>query len=332
MAPTAQLSKADLKLFLQQLQTNSADVTQWNSMMRMSLVRGGLIDLTIYGRRIASTSRFALMAVFPSLLAFLTKHPHAPAVNFTFDVPKAQKRGGAVTSQLTPVKEKMSDAQIKIHEAAIIEIAQWLTALCTPRLKALTGGSLPIETCIRFICANILGAPEYVQHLTDKFVEQSAKYAFTAVEMTELVKSCRGEEDALLVGLAAKLIQKKLDNQINPNYLCRFMAVDGNQILKLKVENLEKEMGLERFGTIQKSEKTDNNMLELEDDSKAIKNSIRSKRNKSRVYEVVGGIEIDGDDQVVEIDADGWEIFSSGKESGSPAKKRKIDRKRAGND
>ncbi|KAK1915957.1 hypothetical protein P3342_003772 [Pyrenophora teres f. teres] len=315
MAPTAQLSKADLKLFLQQLQTNSADVTQWNSMMRMSLVRGGLIDLTIYGRRIASTSRFALMAVFPSLLAFLTKHPRAPAVNFTFDVPKAQKRGGAVTSQLTPVKEKMSDAQIKIHEAAIIEIAQWLTALCTPRLKALTGGSLPIETCIRFICANVLGAPEYVQHLTDKFVEQSAKYAFTAVEMTELVKSCRGEEDALLVGLAAKLIQKKLDNQINPNYLRRFMAVDGNQLLKLK-----------------KSEKTDNNMLELEDDSKAIKNSIRSKRNKSRVYEVVGGIEIDGDDQVVEIDADGWEIFSSGKESGSPAKKRKIDRKRAGND
>ncbi|KAI0609196.1 hypothetical protein A1F97_05739 [Pyrenophora tritici-repentis] len=332
MAPAAQLSKADLKLFLQQLQTSSTDVAQWNSMMRISLVRGGLIDLTIYGRRIASTPRFALMAVFPTLLAFLTEHLRAPAVNFKFDVPKAHKRGEAFQSQLTSAKEKMSDVQIKIHEAALIEIAQWLTALCTPHSNTLTGASLAIETCIRFICANILGSPEYVQHLTNKFVEQSARSALTATGMTELVKSCRGEEDALLVGLASELIQKKLDNQINPNDLRGFMAADGNQLLKLKVESLEKDMELGHFETIQKSGKTDNTILGFEDDSKAANNRVRSKKSKSRVYEVTGGIEVDGDDQVVEIDVDGWEMFPSGNESSSSAKKQKINHKRAASD
>lgn len=232
MSTAAQLSEADLRLLLQQLQANPTDVTQWDPILRMSLVRGGLVDLTIYNRCVASTPRFALMAVSPSLLVFLTKHPRASAVNFTFDVPKACKQEHGSKAQLTLPKEKMSDAQIKIHETALFEIAQWLTALCTPRPKTLTGTSLPIETCIRFICANILGGPEYVQHLTDKFVALAAKPALTGAQVTELVKSCRGEDDALLVGLAAKLIEKKLNNQIKAKHMHDFLTADGNQLLK----------------------------------------------------------------------------------------------------
>ena len=301
-------------------------------MLRMSLVRGGLVDLTIYNRRVASTPRFALMAVSPSLFAFLTKHPHAPAVNFTFDVAKACRQDCGSKAQLSLPKEKMSDAQIKIYEAALIEIAQWLTSLCTPRPKPITGTSLPVETCIRFICANILGAPEYVQHLTDKFVELAAKFALTGSQVTELIKSCRGEDDALLVSLAAKLIEKKFDNQISAKRMYGFLRADGNQLLKSKVEKLEKEMGLEPAGTVKESEAIfKNTEVEFEADNNDVNSHIsRSKKARSRVYELVGGSEVDGDDQVVEIDVDGWEICQRDKKDGSPAKKQKFKHKNAG--
>jgi len=183
----SQLSKADVRLFLRQLQANSADVTKWEPMMRLSLLRGGLIDFTIYGRRVASAPRLALMAVSQSALAPLAKHPCAPAINFKFDVPAVQLRGGNGQAKLVSGKGKMREAQIKIHEAALIAISQWLTTLCTPALMPLAGASFSIETCIRFICVHTLHAPECVQHLTDKFITNAGKLALSSQQVTELV-------------------------------------------------------------------------------------------------------------------------------------------------
>ncbi|RMZ66484.1 hypothetical protein GMOD_00001820 [Pyrenophora seminiperda CCB06] len=254
MAPATDLSREDLRLFLLQLQNNPKDVTQWDPIRRMSLARGGLIDLTIYGRRIASAPRFALMAIFPRLTGFLIMKSRAPAVNFTFDVPKAPEEG--TQSKLTLAKEKMSDAQIKVHESALIKIAQWLTALCTRRPMSLTGASLPIETCIRFICANVLGAPEYVQHLTEKLVELAVQSTHKTAQVTEFVKSCRGETDAMLVGLATKVIEKKRNSQATAKHLQGFLAADGNQLLRKKVEKVENEMEVfERVEIIEEREK-----------------------------------------------------------------------------
>jgi hypothetical protein len=39
MTPPSQLSKSDVRLFLQQLQTNPADITRWNPFLRISLLR-----------------------------------------------------------------------------------------------------------------------------------------------------------------------------------------------------------------------------------------------------------------------------------------------------
>jgi hypothetical protein len=243
MAPVTQLSKAGIRLLLQQLLANNPDVAYWDLLMRMSLVRGGLIDLTIYGHRVASAPRFAFMAVSGNVLAFLAKHPRAPAINFTFDVPVTRMQAEKGQAKLTLGCMKMSDAQVKIHEAAIVFIAQWLTALCTPTPIPLAGASLPIETGIRFICANTLGMPQYVQHLTDKFITQAGKLALSSHQVADLVNSCRGEDDALLIGLAGKLVEKKLNEQIGAKQLDIFLCSTGNRLLKERVEKLEKDMG-----------------------------------------------------------------------------------------
>jgi hypothetical protein len=274
MAPVSQLSKADVRLFLQQLQANSADVTEWNLMMRLSLLRGGLIDFTIYGRRISSAPRLALMAVSQSALVFLTKHPRAPSINFTFDVPAVQVQKEKGQTKLTHGKSKMSDAQIKDHEAALVAISQWLTTLCTPTLIPLAGANLRIETCIRFICAHILHASEYVQHLTDKFITDAGKLVLSSHQVKELVKSCRGDDDPLLIGLADKLVGKKLDGQIAATQLDIFLCTTGNELLKKKVETMEKEMGF-----------------------------------KVRVHEIKDDGDQDVETEICKLDADGWQIL-----------------------
>jgi hypothetical protein len=227
MAPPALLSKADIRLFLQQLQRNPSDITRWSPKMRMSLLRGGLIDLAVYGRRIISVPRFALMAVSNSTLAFLAKNPGTPAINFTFDVSAMRTENKDGQAKIVLRRERMSHAQIEIHEAALIAIAQWLTKLCTPMPIALVGASSPIETCMRFVCAVMLDMPGYVHHLTAKLIMQAGKLAISSYQFAELVKSCRGEDDELLIGLAGKLVEKKLDGHIAAQQLKNFPDADG---------------------------------------------------------------------------------------------------------
>ncbi|KAL1797584.1 hypothetical protein ACET3X_004190 [Alternaria dauci] len=244
MSPVPQLSKADVRLFLQQLQANPVDVARWDPMMGLSLLRGGLIDFTIYGRRVGSAPRFALMAISPSALTFLAKHPHAPAINFTFDLSAVQVRKEQGPTKLMKGKSKMSATQISIHEAALVAISQWLTTLCTPTPMPLVGANFSIETCIRFICAHTLRAPEYVQHLTEKFIADCGRLAMRSYQVNELVKSCRGDDDVLLVGIAKTLIGRKLDGQIATTQLEKFLGTSGNELLKKTVETLGREMGL----------------------------------------------------------------------------------------
>jgi len=89
-------------------------------------------------------------------------------------------------------------------------------------------------------------------------------------------------------------------------------------------------MGLEPAGTIKESKKKfKKTEVELETGNEDVNSCARSKKGKSRVYELVGGIEVDGDEQVVEIDADGWVIFHRDNKDGSSAKKQKFKHKNA---
>jgi hypothetical protein len=132
-------------------------------------------------------------------LEFLAKHPRAAAINFTFDIPSSPTQQEKGQAKLILSKAKMTNAQIKIHEAVIVAIAQWLTALCTPAVQTLGAKKLEVEISMRFICIHILAMPVYAQHLTSKFIVQAGKMELNAGQITELVKSCRGEDDELLV-------------------------------------------------------------------------------------------------------------------------------------
>ena len=324
MTPISQLSKADVRLFLRQLQANSADVTKWEPTMRLSLLRGGLIDFTIYGRRVASAPRLALMAVSQSALAFLAKHPCAPAINFTFDVPAVQLRGGNGQTKLVSGKGKMREAQIKIHEAALVAISLWLTALCTPALMPLAGANFSIETCIRFICVHTLHAPEYVQHMTDKFITDAGRLALSSQQVTELVRSCRGGNDQLLMGLAEKLIGKKLDGQLAPKQLNIFLCNAGNELLKKKVETLEKEMGFTTKGTGSKT------ALQSWTEGFPSLSSTAASRSAGRIHEIKDHEINEIGKDVMKVDVDGWQAPPRTKEEAAASKKRKLTHNKDG--
>jgi len=324
MTSASQLSESDVRLFLQQLEANPVDVTKWNPMMRFSLLRGGLIDFTIYGRRVGSAPRFALMTVSQKALAFLVKHPRAPAINFTFDVPAVQLRGENGQAKLVSGKGKMREAHIKIHEAALVAISQWLTVLCTPALMPLAGASFSIETCIRFICVHTLHAPEYVQHLTDRFITNAGKLALSSQHVTELVRSCRGDNDQLLMGLAEKLIGKKLDGQLAPKQLNMFLCKTGNELLKMKVETLEKEMGFTTKGTGSKA------ALQSWAEGLPSSSPTAATRSAGRIHEIKDHEIIEIDKNVMEMDADGWQAPPRAKEEAAASKRRKFTHNKDG--
>jgi len=292
--------------------------------MRLSLLRGGLIDFTIYGRRVASAPRLALMAVSQSALAFLAKHPCAPAINFTFDVPAVQLRGGNGQTKLVSGKGKMREAQIKIHEAALVAISLWLTALCTPALMPLAGANFSIETCIRFICVHTLHAPEYVQHMTDKFITDAGRLALSSQQVTELVRSCRGGNDQLLMGLAEKLIGKKLDGQLAPKQLNIFLCNAGNELLKKKVETLEKEMGFTTKGTGSKT------ALQSWTEGFPSLSSTAASRSAGRIHEIKDHEINEIGKDVMKVDVDGWQAPPRTKEEAAASKKRKLTHNKDG--
>jgi hypothetical protein len=272
----------------------------------MSLLRGGLIDFAVYGRSIISVPRFALMAVSNSTLAFLARNPGTPAINFTFNVSAMRTENKDGQAKLVLRRERMSDPQIEIHEAALIAVAHWLTKLCTPMPIALVGASFPIETCIRFICTVVLDMPEYVHHLTAKFIMQASKLALSSYQIAELVKSCRAEDDELLVGLAGKLVEKKLDGQIAPQQLKNFLDADGTGLLRKRVHKLVKEMD---FGNM----------------DVPIEKKVDVKKENDRVYEVTDGHVMDIDTEMIEVDAAGWQLFPRARDGSTPRKKRKVE-------
>lgn len=299
MAPTLHLSKRDLRLFLQQLQANPTDIRCWPAALRFELVRGGLIDIALYGRRIVSVPRFALMAVSSTSLALCSKKPDVPAINFTFDLSTTRTLTSSGQTKLGSGQEEMSDAQIRFHEVALIAFAKWLTALCTPRTVVLEDSSFPVEVCIRFICVNVLGMPEYVRHLTNKFITLAGKLTLSSLELGELIKSCRGGDDKLLVGLAAKLVEKVFNEQINRKQLDLFLSTQGNHNLKERIKQLEGDMGIKRTAN-----------------TKPV-NDIASSRKNRRLRRYLGIEKRD-------IDADGWQGFSWAKSEASPSKRQRI--------
>jgi hypothetical protein len=258
------------------------------------------------------------MAVSQSVLEFLAKHPCAPAINFTFEVPALRKRNEQGKAKFVPGKRKMLERQIKVHEAALVAILQWPTALCTRKMMPLAGASLPIQTCIRFICTHTLYAPDYVQHLTDKFITDAGKLALSSLQVTELVKSCRGDDDALLVGLAAELVAKKLNGQIAATQLNIFLYTTGSELLKKKVETMEKDMGFKVEETASKA---------------ALKTTARegsslftavAKHPKGSIQEITDDEIIEIDTDTMEVDADVWQLVPHMREEAESSKCRKV--------
>jgi hypothetical protein len=257
------------------------------------------------------------MAVSQSALTFLAKHPCAPAIDFTFDVPVVQVRKEQGQIKLIHAKTKMSEAQIRVHEAALVTISQWLTTLCTPTMVPLAGANLPIETCIRFICAHTLRAPECVQHLTDKFITDASKLALSSQQVTKLVKSCRGDDDPLLISLADELIGKKFDGQIATTQLDIFLCAAGNELLKKKVKAMEKEMGFK----IKDTGSNVRSKVHLE--AVASPSQTASEKDLGRLHETKYDGETDVGTDIVEADADGWQILPSASGGGTHSKRQK---------
>lgn len=203
MAPSPPLTKPDLRIFLQQLQANPSDIRCWPLPLRISLLRNQTLDLTIYGRRIISVPRLALMAVSPAVLAAVAKDPRIPAINFSFDVPGVKIFGKQNV-------KKMSDEKIKHHEGALRAFAHWLTAVCTAAPVALAGTTFQEEVCLRFMC-RLLDMDDYAQHLIDKFIAQAGTSSLTPQHIQDLALSCRGTDDPLLKVLAGKIVEMKIN-------------------------------------------------------------------------------------------------------------------------
>jgi hypothetical protein len=285
MSRSTPLSKPDLRLFLQQLQANPVNITTWPLALRVSLFRGSTIDLTIYNRRIISVPKLALMAVSPAALAVIAKTLATPAVNFTFEAPCSKTC-------------KIPDRYLKHYEAALRAFAHWLTALCTPAPTVLAGSSSEEEVCLRFIC-RVLGMDSYAQHLVDRFVAQAGSQQLTPLQIHELAKSCRGRDDPLLKGLAAKIAEKKVNgNERTKKAISEFLAGRGNEVLRAGVREKEEDYGV--------PDRKRPQVIEIFDDKKA-------------------------EGAPVEVDEDGWQIFPGVETGESPAKKRKLKHKAEGN-
>jgi hypothetical protein len=228
-------------------------------------------------------------------------------------------------------KEKMTNAQIRIHEAAIVAIAQWLTALCTPGVQTLDAEKLEVEICIRFICTHILAMTVYAQHLTSKFIAQAGKIALNAAQVTALGKSCRGEDDELLVGLTGKLVEKKINGEIAGRRLDMFLSTPGNHMLKARVEELKKEMGLTLSSsssiTAGAQGKQDSKTAFMAPTAKMEKLTlpIKDKKENARGWEAMD----DSIMEVVQLDKDGWQVLPGAEveeeQEGTPRKKVKLE-------
>lgn len=179
------------------------------------------------------------MAISPNILVHLVRNLHAPAVNFTFDILAAKIQKEKDPTEIVQEKTRMTDMQISMHEAALVAIAHWLTALCTPHPIRLVGGSFLVDVCIRFICTHTLDAPKYVQPLTHSLVRRVKLLTLSPLEVIELVRSCRGEDDRLLVGLATAIVYKKRRGKTFQKHMDQFLALKANKILKEKVAQIE---------------------------------------------------------------------------------------------
>ena len=294
MANPTSVFKRGLRGFLQQLQANPVDIRDWTPSMRFSLLRGGFIDLTIYGQRVASAPRYAFMAVSSRVLAHFAKHPAVSSINFTFDVPALHVQQKQDQESLAFGKRRMTDRQIKCHEGALKAIASWLTALCTPTPIALLGASFVVDLCIRFMCTHTLVMQMYAQHLTAKFITQASRLALDAKQLREVVKSCHGDNDDLLLGLAAMIVEKKLDKKVALVRLESFLRLGGFEVLRKKVGVLERQMGI-GAGRVKEEEVIDGGiMLEVKERELDVHGFVHNARGAA---------------SGIELDPDGWQIF-----------------------
>jgi hypothetical protein len=135
--------------------------------------------------------------------------------------------------------------------------------------------------------------------------------------VTKLVKSCRGDDDPLLISLADELIGKKFDGQIATTQLDIFLCAAGNELLKKKVKAMEKEMGFK----IKDTGSNVRSKVHLE--AVASPSQTASEKDLGRLHETKYDGETDVGTDIVEADADGWQILPSASGGGTHSKRQK---------
>jgi len=120
------------------------------------------------------------------------------------------------------------------------------------------------------------------------------------------------------MGLAEKLIGKKLDGQLAPKQLSMFLCKAGNELLKKKVETLEKEMGLTTEGTGSKA------ALQSWTEGFPPSSPTAAIRSAGRIHEIKNHEIIEIDTDIMEVDADGWQVPPRAKEEAAASKRQKL--------
>ncbi|KAF2875752.1 hypothetical protein BDV95DRAFT_280849 [Massariosphaeria phaeospora] len=201
-----------LASLLQQLHTFPPDVRAWPLSARVTLLRGGLIDLTITSPvspttplLIASVPKYALMAVSAPVLTHLAvTNPHAPAVHFALSLAPA-----------------MSAASVARYTAALRRPAHWLNVLCT----APGPGRVPdmplrnpdddirADLALRHLAAH-MQMSLYVRHIADKYIASVRAATLTPADMTAISLYGLGADDPLLLGVARELVRAKREGRV----------------------------------------------------------------------------------------------------------------------
>lgn len=153
--------------------------------------------------------------------------------------------------------------------------------------------------------------------MTDKFITDADELALSSHQATELIKSCRGDDDPLRIGFADKLVGKKLDGQIVATQLYIFLYTAGNESLKKKAETREKEMCFKIKAT------GSTVSLRVKTEVVALPSQLAEKRDMGRVHMIKDDAETDVEADIIEVNVVSWQMLPSANEGGTHSKRQK---------
>ncbi|KAF2686034.1 hypothetical protein K458DRAFT_429961 [Lentithecium fluviatile CBS 122367] len=180
-----------LKLLMQHMQNQPANVQDWSLPDRLFLLTGGTIGISLNGTLLATVPKFAAIAVSTTFQ------------NLVFN--ERWKARGEVNMDLT--LKNLSPERKTIHEASLKAFALWLNSLCTEDPTTLAASDHFAEVELR-VHLHVLGMDLYATHLIDKFVHDTMNPVLTMEKTKYIVNSVGGPDDPLLKKLGVALVER----------------------------------------------------------------------------------------------------------------------------